>query len=90
MTSALQMDNAEIAQMYKARFGTAHYVKVLAKYREMLKGETLENTAHTYQVVAQRYTQTPDTGSWAENTSYTPFTTELELFLDNYKSVEEH
>lgn len=90
MVSAPQMDSVEIAQMCKARFGTTHYVKVLARYREMLKGETLENTAHTYQVIAQRYKQTPDTGSWAEDTTYIPFATELELFLDNYKPVEEH
>ena len=84
-----------IGELYKARKGTEHIVRVIGKYREMLKGEILENTAHTYQVVAQRqkWVTIPKSGYdpkqsfWNADKNFDPFTMEYELFLENYEET---
>ena len=81
-----------IGELYKARKGTEHIVRVIGKYREMLKGETLECTAHTYQVLAQRqievfYDGVKGNPFFINNDEYFPFTMEYELFLENYEET---
>ena len=66
-------------KLYKARKGTEHIVRVIGKYREMLRAESLENTAHTYQVLAQRQ------GYLGDDLNFDPFTMEYELFMENYE-----
>ena len=39
-----------INKLYKARKGTEHIVRVIGKYREMLKEETLENTLIEFKI----------------------------------------
>ena len=77
-----------IGKLYKARKGTEHIVRVIGKYREMLKGESLDNTAHTYQVLAQRQKITSGF-NLVDDTDFEPFTMELELFLENYEEINE-
>ena len=67
---------------YSAKEGSPHVVEVINRYREMLRGETLENTAHTYQVLAQRQDLTDE--RFIADKSYPPFTMEEELFEETY------
>ena len=80
-----------IGELYKARKGTEHIVRVIGKYREMLRGETLENTAHTYQVLAHRQMRVggdraSEDDFWPDPL-FSPFTMEYELFLENYEET---
>ena len=85
-----------INKLYKARKGTEHIVRVIGKYREMLKGESLENTAHTYQVLAQRQEWVtlpecgyePKTSFWFIDKNFDPFTMEYELFMEEYEELQ--
>lgn len=89
-------------KLYKARNGTEHIVRVIGKYREMLRGETIDNTAWTYQVLAQRQVKTIDEithpnlkKQWSvslwydDDTDFDPFTMEYELFMENYESIDD-
>ena len=67
---------------YSAKEGSPHVVEVINRYREMLRGETLENTAHTCQVLAQRQALTDE--RFIADKSYSPFTMEEELFEETY------
>ena len=85
-----------IDKLYKARKGTEHIVRVIGKYREMLRGEILENTAHTYQVLAQRQEWVtlpkcgydPKTSFWFRDKNFDPFTMEYELFMEEYEELQ--
>ena len=72
--------------LYKSATGTHHIVKHLSKYREMLRGERLENTAYTYQIVAQR--QKWNELFFEDDTDFEPFCMESELFFELYKKME--
>lgn len=83
---------------YVAKRGTPHIVEARQKIREMLRGESLDNTAHTYQIVAQRMMafddamirvdDNPDEATWFyDNALYEPFCMEEELFLEEYKPI---
>ena len=76
-------------ELYKARKGTEHIVRVIGKYREMLRGETLECTAHSYQVLAQRQKVwnilADGTPCIDDDSKFYPFTMEYELFIENYE-----
>ena len=87
-----------INKLYKSKHGTPHIVRVVGKHREMLRGETLECTAHTYQVLAQRQQYIP-TGmlqlltlekiyKYEDNEDFDPFTMEYELFMEEYEDLK--
>lgn len=79
-----------IGKVYKAKVGTPHIVRVLGTYREMLKGESLENTAYTMQVLSQRQSLYIDDDNHLQvfdDVEYAPFCMEQELFLENYEVV---
>lgn len=85
-------------KLYKSRNGTEHVVKVIGKHREMLKGEKLDNTAHTYQVLAQRQKSIYGYGEITsfmgqilaeDDVFFKPFSMEEELFLSEYEVLNE-
>ncbi len=73
-------------KIYRAKKGSEHYVAVVGRFREMLRGETLDNTAHTYQILAQRQLQ--GAGGWVDDRDYEPFCMEEELFYEEYENVK--
>lgn len=85
--------------LYKSKHGTPHIVRVVGKHREMLKGEKLDNTAHTYQVLAQRQKKeiletsgsgnywTVTFGNFISDNDFDAFNMEEELFLSEYEEL---
>ena len=78
-------------ELYTAKNGTLHVVKVVNVVREITKGEKIENTAITQQVLAQRqkfYTFGKETLN-EDDLNFEPFSMELELFLEDYEKFVE-
>jgi hypothetical protein len=79
-------------KLYKSRNGTEHIVKVIDKHREMLKGEKLDNTAYTYQVLAQRQMRVggdrANEDEYWNDPLFEPFSMEEELFLSEYEEIK--
>ena len=78
-------------ELYTAKNGTLHVVKVVNVIREMTKGEKIENTAITQQVLAQRqkfYSFGKET-SHEDDLNFEPFSMGLELFLEEYETLTE-
>ena len=71
-------------ELYTAKNGTLHVVKVVNVVREITKGEKMENTAITQQVLAQRqkfYNFGKET-FFEDDLDFEEFSMELELFLE--------
>ena len=78
-------------ELYTAKNGTLHVVKVVNVVREITKGEKIENTAITQQVLAQRqkfYTFGKET-FFEDDLDFEEFSMELELFLEEYEKFVE-
>ena len=78
-------------ELYTAKNGTLHVVKVVNVVREITKGEKIENTAITQQVLAQRqkfYTFGKET-LHEDDLDFEEFSIELELFLEEYEMLTE-
>ena len=78
-------------ELYTPIKGTPHVVKVVNVVREITKGEKIENTAITQQVLAQRqkfYIFSKETLN-EDDLNFEPFSMELELFLEEYETVIE-
>ena len=78
-------------ELYTAKNGTLHVVKVVNVVREITKGEKIENTAITQQVLAQRqkfYTFGKET-LHEDDLDFEEFSMELELFLEEYETLTE-
>ena len=79
-----------IGKLYTAKNGTPHVVHVLDVVREFTKGEKMENTAITEQVLLQRQKQ-ESIARWTfyvDDLSYPKFTMQLETFLEEYKEID--
>ena len=79
-----------INKLYTAKNGTPHVVRVLDVVREFTKGEKMENTAITQQVLLQRQ-KIEDYGEevyFKDDSSFKKFSIELEPFLDEYQEIE--
>ena len=80
-----------INDLYTPIKGTPHVVKVVNVIREMTKGEKIENTAITQQVLAQRqkfYSFGKET-LHEDDLNFEPFSMGLELFLEEYETLTE-
>ena len=78
-------------ELYTPIKGTPHVVKVINVVREITKGEKIENTAITQQVLAQRqkfYIFSKETLN-EDDLNFEPFSMELELFLEEYETLTE-
>ena len=78
-------------ELYTPIKGTPHVVKVVNVIREMTKGEKIENTAITQQVLAQRqkfYSFGKET-LHEDDLNFEPFSMGLELFLEEYETLTE-
>ena len=76
-----------IDKLYIAKNGTPHVVRALETVREFTKGEKMENTATTEQVLLQRQKQ-ESIARWTfyvDDLSYPKFTMQLETFERNTK-----
>ena len=79
-----------IDKLYIAKNGTPHVVRALETVREFTKGEKMENTATTEQVLLQRQKQ-ESIARWTfyvDDLSYPKFTMQLETFLEEYKEID--
>ena len=80
-----------INDLYTPIKGSPHVVKVVNVLREFTKGEKMENTAITQQVLAQRqkfYNFGKETLN-EDDLNFEPFSMELELFLEEYETLTE-
>ena len=80
-----------INDLYTPIKGAPHVVKVVNVLREFTKGEKMENTAITQQVLAQRqkfYNFGKETLN-KDDLNFEPFSMELELFLEEYETLTE-
>lgn len=78
-------------ELYTAKNGTLHVVKVVNVVREITKGEKIENTAITQQVLLQRqkfYNFGKETLN-EDDLDFEEFSMELELFLGEYQKFVE-
>ena len=78
-------------ELYTAKNGTLHVVKVVNVVREMTKGEKIENTAITQQVLLQRQKRDDyeEEVYFKDDLDFQPFSMELELFLEEYEKFVE-
>lgn len=79
-----------INELYTSKNGTPHVVRALETVREFTKGEKMENTATTEQVLLQRQKQ-ESIARWTfyvDDLSYPKFTMQLETFLEEYKEID--
>lgn len=79
-----------INRLYTSKNGTPHVVRALETVREFTKGEKMENTATTEQVLLQRQKQ-ESIARWTfyvDDLSYPKFTMQLETFLEEYKEID--
>ena len=77
-------------KLYTSKNGTPHVVRALETVREFTKGEKMENTATTEQVLLQRQKQ-ESIARWTfyvDDLSYPKFTMQLETFLEEYKEID--
>ena len=80
-----------INDLYTPIKGTPHVVKVVKLVREFTKGERMENTAKTQQVLLQRqkfYIFSKETLN-EDDLNFEPFSMGLELFLEEYETLTE-
>ena len=80
-----------INDLYTPIKGSPHVVKVVNVLREFTKGEKMENTAITQQVLAQRqkfYNFGKETLN-EDDLNFEPFSMALELFLEEYEKFVE-
>ena len=78
-------------ELYTPIKGTPHVVKVVNVLREFTKGEKMENTAKTQQVLLQRqkfYNFGSET-FFEDDLDFDAFSMELELFLEEYEKFVE-
>ena len=80
-----------INELYTPIKGTPHVVKVVNVLREMTKGENIENTAITQQVLLQRQKRDDyeEEVYFKDDLDFQPFSMELELFLEEYEKFVE-
>ena len=80
-----------INDLYTPIKGTPHVVKVVNVIIEMTKGEKIENTAITQQVLLQRQKRDDyeEEVYFKDDLDFQPFSMELELFLEEYEKFVE-
>ena len=78
-------------ELYTPIKGTPHVVKVVNVLREFTKGEKIENTAITQQVLLQRQKRDDyeEEVYFKDDLDFQPFSMELELFLEEYEKFVE-
>ena len=78
-------------ELYTPIKGTPHVVRVVNVVREFTKGEKMENTAKTQQVLAQRqkFYNFGEETFFEDNLDFEEFSMELELFLEDYEKFVE-
>ena len=78
-------------ELYTPIKGTPHIVKVVNVVREITKGEKIENTAITQQVLLQRQKRDDyeEEVYFKDDLDFQPFSMELELFLEEYEKFVE-
>ena len=76
-------------RIYESKQGSKQYVKTCLRYREMFKGEPLENTSPIYQIIAHRVVKDTRDGIWyfVEDLDY--FCMMEDTFIEEYKEIGE-